>query len=622
MSHMVDDSGTDKRKLQQKKERETFRRKMEGSPLHVQMRADGWIIEEDDTVPWKQQAQLYKAQTRLHYGSTDKYNTLLGNILEKDRSKNLQINKIAHDAVKFAPTVMAETMMESIPELDASRGAMIQPDFYERLKPFQYGLDSTWDDSIKDDFVEAVVKVCNQWEAETKLISATPMSDFLTWKTQITSGTNSGDWLYESLDKEQWVSNYIPELMPALSEVARGTFDQSGRDGRTTGLYTMFGRTPNRPIHAVAMFEKMLGAKLNYDLTRGLGKDLANSHIAWMPLDTMFERASMSMSEVESTIHEDFKRFDAYVGPELTSAVYEGFQQSTWLQSQPENRNVMDFLMYDLTTPTWLRTSPYHKAKMRPSLYSGTPITQVFGSLIHSAFIEMLIDTQGYACTDYLVLSDDGFCTFDGTYDEAVKYRDEVMIPAAEQIGMVLNPKKSYVADITKKKVMHNNNGEKIVRHDVGPFLQKFPQINPDHSFGNVPRLIRSLKGRERDFERETHQMLFQLLPGMRLTERGDRAQIVSWVQDFWRTLEVTAQVRPGYPRAREMISTITKIYPSFWKKFDKLVKAAEASGDVLFDTASRREGGSSDKGTTRWLVNYLQEARATGTFPLLDNYF
>jgi hypothetical protein len=369
------------------------------------------------------------------------------------------------------------------------------------------------------------------------------------------------------------------------------------------------------------MFEKMIGAKLNFDLTRGIGKDPAKSNIAWMPIDGMLERAGKAMSDVEATIHEDFKRFDSYVGPELTGAVYEGFLQSDFLKSSPENREIMGYLMKDLTQPTWLRIAPHYKAKMRGSLYSGTPITQVFGSIIHMAFIDMLINEHSFNCTDYMVLSDDGFCTFDGTAVEAQKYVDDIMIPLADDIGMVLNPKKSYVADITRKKVMYNSDGDKIVRHDVGPFLQKFPQTDPDQAFGNVPRLIRSLKGRERDFERESYQMLFQLLPNMRRTERGDRAQIAEWVQDFWRTLEVTAQVRPGYPRAREMISTITKVYPRFWDKFDKLVAAAEASGDVLFDTPTERAGGSSDKGTTRWLVEYLKEARRTGTFPKLPDY-
>lgn len=615
---MSDDTGSDRRKLQLEKELQTYDRKMKLSPLTVSMIADGWEVEFDDEVPPKQMGQLYRAQTRLHYGSTEEYNTLLGNVLKRDRGKNLQLNKIATDAVKFAPSIISETMQESIAGLDEPRGAMNQSDFYERLAPYRAGNETTWNPGIHSTFVESVVRVCNELEEEMKLITATPLADFMTWKSQLVSGTNSGDWLYESLDKEQWTTTRIPELMEKARLVAAGKFDDKDRDWMTKGIFTMFGRTPDRPVHAVAMFEKMIGAKLNFDLTRGIGKNPSASHIAWMSLDSMLERAGSAMSDVECTIHEDFKRFDSMVTPELCQAVHEGFLQSTFLQSQPENRNIMEFLMRQLTTDTWLRIAPHYKAKMRGSLYSGTPITQVFGSIIHMAYIDMLMHDHGFPVTDYMVLSDDGFCFFDGTAEEGTKYVEDTMIPIAEDIGMILNPKKSYVADITKKKVMYNRDGDKIVRHDVGPFLQKFPQINPDHAFGNVPRLIRSLKGRERDFERESYQMLFQLLPNMRRTERGDRAQIAEWVQDFWRTLEVTAQVRPGYPRAREMISTITKIYPQFWKKFDKLVEAAEASGDVLFDTATARGGGSSDKGTTRWLVNYLKETRSLGYFPKL----
>jgi len=616
---MTEDTGSELRAKQQEAEHLTFDRKMKLSPLTQSMLADDWVVEYDDHVPPKQMAQLYKAQIRLHYGSDEEYNTILGTILKRDMQKNMQINAIAHDAVKHAPPTISATMAEAIPDLDVARGNMIQTDFYERLAPYRFGNETTWNPGIEDSFVNSVTRVCNQVEEEMKLITSTPLADFMTWKSQLVSGTNSGDWLYESLDKEQWVNERIPELMDQAREVVTGNFDKTrDRDWRTKGIFTMFGRTPNRPVHAVAMFEKMIGAKLNFDLTRGIGNDPMTSHIAWMSLDSMLERAAVSMADVESTIHEDFSKFDSNVGPELNLAVQKGFRQSDLLKSQPENREIMDFLIDDLVTPTWLRIAPHYKAKMRGSLYSGTPITQIHGSIIHMAFIDMLREEHGFLATDYMVLSDDGFCTFDGTVDEARKYVDETMIPMALDIGMKLNDKKSYVADITRKKVMYNRDGDKIVRHDVGPFLQKFPQINPDHAFGNVPRLIRSLKGRERDFERETYNMLFQLLPNMRRTERGERAQIAGWVQDFWRTLEVTAQVRPGYPRAREMIQTITKIYPRFWDKFDKLVEAAEASGDVLFDTATERAGGSSDKGTTRWLVNYLKEARSKGSFPTL----
>lgn len=623
---MEDRTGTEMQRIQQQKELETYDRKLRSSPLMTQLRVDGWVIEDYFDVPDKQKGQLYRSQLGLHYGTTDKYNTLLGNVLERDRGKRLQINKLASDAVKHAPPISGATMNESMGDIDLSRGSMNQPDFYERLAPYRAGTKenpnpTTWDPTVHAPFVEAVVRVCNRLEKETSMIVPTDLANFMEWKTQLTSGTNSGAYKWESLTKEQWVATDIPNLLEQMDRVVKGKWSDEFMDYRTPGIYTLFGRTPNRPVHAVAMFEKAMGAKLNYDLTRSIGK-APDSRVAWMSLDTMLERMGQGMSEVESTIHEDFKRFDSYVSPELAQAIYEGFMQSDWLKSQPQNREIMKYLMYQLTNPTWLLMHGGEKALMRGSLYSGTPITQIFGSILHLAFIDMLKEEHGFNSPDHMVLSDDGFCTFDGPVSEAQAYVLEEMIPQAERIGMILNPKKSYVADITKKKVFYNNDGEKVVRHDVGPMLQKFAQINPDHAYGNVPRLIRSLKGRERDFERDTYQMLFQLLPGLRLTERGDRAQLQAWVQDFWRTIEVLAQVRPGYPRVREMIRTVVKIYPDFWKKFDKLVSAAQASGDVLFDTAARRGGGTSEKGTTRWLVNYLLIVRSTKRWPQMDERY
>uniref|UniRef100_A0A2V0RAM1 Uncharacterized protein n=1 Tax=viral metagenome TaxID=1070528 RepID=A0A2V0RAM1_9ZZZZ len=155
--------------------------------------------------------------------------------------------------------------------------------------------------------------------------------------------------------------------------------------------------------------------------------------------------------------------------------------------------------------------------------------------------------------------------------------------------------------------------GDPVKRHDVGPFLQKYIQYDDPigKSFGNVPRLITSLKGREREFERESHEMLVSLLPGLRQANRGDRSTLVGWVPDFWRTLEVLAQVRPGYPRVRELVSGVVRVYPNFWNRYDALVTASKATGDKLFDTATPRPGGASDKGTTRWLVDYLAQLRS-----------
>lgn len=620
---MAKDDGTKLKRERLETEYESLKNKMERTPLTASILADGGTIRKVDDVPLKQAAQLYKTQIKLHEGTDSEFNTLLGQVCKNDNDIRLQVNKIAKTAVKFAPRTIAATMMESMPDLDKSRGSMNQPDFYERLKPYLWikDADDGFDLSIYDELVHGVTKFCNRLQDEMKTVSETPITDYRTWVTQFTSGTNSGAYKWESLDKEQWAEVYIPELLSELQEVANGTFTDDMRTWRTPGTYTLFGRTPNRPIHAVAMFEKAAGAKLNYDLTRGIGNSISTTPMAWMSKNAMLERAGHAIAQVECTVHEDFKRFDSFVGPNLCKAVLDGFEQSQFLEHMPQNRNIFRFLATQLTTPTWLKFGLHLDVKMRGSLYSGTPITQVFGSMIHGGFIEMLIEDYGLDIVDYMVLSDDGFCAFNGTAKQGKEYVDKIMIPTADRIGMVLNPKKSYVADVTNRKVMYNGQGVTITRQDAGPFLQQFMQEDPAHAFGNVPRLIRSLKGRERDFERESEQMLFQLLPTMRLSERGDRSQITPWVADFWRILEVMSQLRPGYPRARGFIRDIVKVYPDFWKKFDKLVAAAEASGDVLFDTATKRGGGESERGTTRWLVNYLLKVRSTGVWHLPQDH-
>ena len=327
----------------------------------------------------------------------------------------------------------------------------------------------------------------------------------------------------------------------------------------------------------------------------------------------------MPMGSVETTIHEDFKWFDSFVGPELATCVYDGFLESGLFLGQPENRNILAFLLQKLTTPTHIRISPNALLKMKAGLYSGTPVTQLFGSVVHGAYLEILRNERGVNITDYCVLSDDGMCTFDGTKEEGIAAIEGPFVDLASEIGMKISPQKSYVADIRSKKVMFSpSTGDPVVRHDVGPFLQKYVQTDDplDNSFGNVPRLISSLKGRERDFERESHQLLISLLPGLRQANRGDRSTLVNWVPDMHRTLEVLAQVRPGYPRVRELVRGVVNVYPNFWNRYDRLVTAAEATGGVLFDTATPRPGGASDKGTMRWLVEYLGEWRSTGTLP------
>ena len=614
-----DGNKSEERREQELKESETFKRKLMNSVLTNKLLSEGATIVENDDMPRKQMGQLYRAQLPLHNGVDAEYLTLLGMKAKKDANTRLSLNKLAKLGIKHAPETIADHWTEEIEKIDVSRGSMDPDGFADRLTPYVWkeGQESGFDPAIKDEFTEFCKLVWNKI-AMAYTAPPTPLSDYDTWKAQLKSGTNSGHPLYESLTKEQWTETYIPQLLPMAHTIASTSELDRTDSVWAEGTYTLFGRTPNRPVHGVSALQKMVGAKVNYDLTRGLG-DGKYPHMAWMSLDLMFQRMATPMGEVECTIHEDFKWFDAFVGTEIATCVYEGFKESQFYRDQPENRNILKYLLRDLTTPTWIRISPNSILKMKAGLYSGTPVTQLFGSVVHGAYLELLRANRGVGITDYCVLSDDGMCTFEGTKEDGIKAVNNEFVGLAEEIGMKISPQKSYVAGIRDYKTMYSAaDGDLVKRHDVGPFLQKYIQVDDPlgHSFGNVPRLIASLKGRERDFERESHQLLVSLLPGLRQANRGDRSTLVAWVPDLHRTLEVLAQVRPGYPRVHELVRGVISVYPNFENRFSRLVANAKATGGVLFDTATPRPGGASDKGTMRWLVEYLETYYSTGKFP------
>lgn len=310
--------GSDREEIRERREKEmeTYKRKLNNSVLTNKLLAEGATIIENDDMPLKQVGQLYRAQKPLHDGVDAAYWTLLGLKAQKSAQTRLTLNSLAKSAIKHAPTTIAAHWTEEIAKIDDSRGSMDAEGFADRLTPYIWkeDLSSGFDSRMKDIFTEYCKIVWNKI-SQAYNATATPLADYETWKAQLKSGTNSGDPLYESLTKEQWTQTYIPQLMDMARTIA-GTGELDSDSIWARGTYTLFGRTPNRPVHGVSALEKMVGAKLNYDLTRGLG-DGKYPHMAWMSLDRMFQRMAEPMGSVETTIHEDFKWFDSFVGQEI-----------------------------------------------------------------------------------------------------------------------------------------------------------------------------------------------------------------------------------------------------------------------------------------------------------------
>jgi hypothetical protein len=578
-----------------------------------EMLANGAEISDDDNFPKKQAAQLWRAQRKAHTGSDDAHWTDLGHSIIKNRQRAVQYRGMIRKAMTFHPGVSAEHLAEFEPSLLDPRGSLNAEDFATRFKPYvEYEAPEIRPD-VADLFTNCAVKVFNNFNDSLGGVS-TPIGDYSVWKSQFKSGTNSGAPKFESLTTEQWENQYIGEMYDELLTITQGGTPEgtfySNRE------YTMFARTPDRPIHGIDMLGKAAGSFLNFDLTNRLGvsKDIPMS---WHSLERMFELGSEYMADVETTIHEDFSKFDSRITAKLNQLILDAFDQSSFLKGDVSRRNVFRYFLEQMTTPTDIRIAPNLLMKMRGSLYSGTPVTQIHGSIIHSAYLECLREHYGVDIHNYTVLSDDGMCYYGGSKADAQRDMRDHFIPFAEELNLVMNDKKSYIADLNVRKVMLSAGGEQLIRHESGPYLSKFIQRDADDSFGNIARLGRSLLGKERKTEVEAEEMLLQLLPGLRRTAKGDRAILSSWVPDFWRTLEVMAQIRPGYPRRREFIKKVVGLYPKFWKYYERLVEASASSGDALFDTPTIRPGGTSEKGTVRWLISYLNEVRDTGKWPI-----
>ena len=108
--------------------------------------------------------------------------------------------------------------------------------------------------------------------------------------------------------------------------------------------------------------------------------------------------------------------------------------------------------------------------------------------------------------------------------------------------------------------------------------------------------------------------MLLQYAPSLARHETGrDRKGLAGWVSDLHRSLDVISTIRPRYPRIREILMWFSKVYPNFWKKFDKLYAAADKT---LWSERSLMAGGTRKGGTSQWVVDYYTEWQEAGVAP------
>ena len=561
-------------------------------------------------IPHRQQAFWNATKDHL-LGSAEAQLTDLGKLRATNPQPWRAAKALARNAVNKAPGAIGEHMGESYKKMDETRGILDVEGFADKLERYLPRDIPPIEPGVKPVIYNALVEAFNGYADAMRTISPVSVQDVNIWVQQVNPNKNSGWPDFTPVSKDQVVNDYWPVFRETIVDIVKNGNMDARLPPYTDNVYAGFHRSPDRPIHGAGIFDKLIGAFLNYHIVQGLA---GNSPIAWENLEDLFSNIAEELSTAESTMHDDFKAYDGHFNLEMNQLMYEAFLESNFLKNAPELRNAFEWFCLRLVDEeTWLQISPTHRLLMRPALFSGTPVTQFWGCILHDAFYRALRDVYGLGIIGYHILSDDGMAAMEESAATTRKNVETIVSDLARGIGQEINVPKSYVADLNITAKMHAD--VDIITHDMGPFLQYYPQMDPDLTFGNVPRKFWSLHERERDSTEATRQvLLLQHAPSLaRHTVGTDRKQLAGWVADLHRSIDVISTIRPRYPRAREVLVWFAKVYPNFWKKFARLFKAAD---QALWSERSLMAGGTRQAGDQRWVVDFYQRWQTDGVIP------
>jgi hypothetical protein len=525
----------------------------------------------------------------------------------------LAAKALAKKAVDKAPPSMSQHMKGALEKMDNPRGILDVQSFTEKVGQYGRNVESNVDSKIAGELLESLVATFNHYGDLMKAKRAVRFEDIDVWIAQLNPNRNSGNPDYTPVTKEQALNDYWPIMRDTMIDIVKNGNMEATLPPYTDNVYAGFHRSPNRPIHGAGIFDKLIGAFLNYHLVDGLAY---GSRIAWENLEDMWQGLAEALGSAESTMHDDFDAYDNHFGLTLNQLIKRAYEDSHLFSDNPELRNAFQWFCERLIRDdALLQISPTHALEMRSSLFSGTPVTQFWGCVFHDAFYHLLEHNYGFGIIDARVLSDDGIAVLETDAATSSKMMDDIARPLAEALGHELSPAgvKSYIADLTVDRKMHND--VDIVTHDMGPFLQFYPQRDPELTFGNVPRRLYSLYERERDSSDATRMALLnQYAPSLAKAALGtDKKIMANWVGDLHRSLDVLSTIGPNYPRIREVLKWFGKVYPNFWKKFIRLYGAADPS---LWSERSMMAGGTRQGASSEWVVEHFKEWKDSGVQP------
>jgi len=456
-----------------------------------------------------------------------------------------------------------------------------------------------------------VMKVFEVLNEAYKHADLPTIEEFDTWKAKFNSNRNSGHPYYMPISMERMEAVDYPNTRDWLYKLATSvtreqleeiaSMDPGSVKGMNDRVYTMFFRATDRLIHGIRLLWKIPGAYA----TACMDPLKGGSPIAWEPLDLMADEFANALADATAVGADDLKKFDRSIAPQWFDLIYDCFLESDFLQSHNHFRNIIGALIYECSKPSKLRVSPTHTFTMSNGLWSGHPLTQFLGSIIHMVLYYWWEEKYHMKPTLRKVLSDDGIHIHNNM--EPHELEDLLMGPCSEDLkslGMEMHPDKTMVSDPNDRTYMGQFEGTSIEMIDMPFFLKRNFQPQAQVSHGNPIGLYKSLLQTERD---ATDAAIFAsvepFLKGYdNLTLGGGPPKRL---YDVARVVDVISSGGRGNPLVDDYIAYVQTTWPGF---SDSGVNYLTEKIDAKWrKTTTAYAGGTLDSGLARdWAVEAL----------------
>lgn len=399
------------------------------------------------------------------------------------------------------------------------------------------------------------------------------LNEYEKWSSKMNYNRNSG-WPYmmpisqerwESVDWQnfkEWLMSVVKSMNQEQMEELMSTHPSTVRNANHK-IYTLFHRPPDRIIHGVRLLLKGPGACF----TKNSTNQMKGSAIGWASVNEHQREFAHALGDATAVSADDLKKFDRSLHPQWFKMIYERFWDSPLFEKQPELRMLFGMLMYELTQDADLQLSATHYMVMDAGLWSGHPLTQFVGSIIHLILYEQWKEDFSMEPTLQKVLSDDGIQIYnDMTPTELDDLIKGPCSDSLKEFGMLLHPDKSVVTDPTNRVHLGQFMGEEFYDYDIPFFLKQHFSPVAKHAYGNPIGVTRSILQVERaPTDAAFASVINKHLVGFDQLELGGTAPKA--IYDLARIVDILASSGLANPLIEDQLHYVRSTWPGFERR-------------------------------------------------------